>query len=68
MLSATIRCRTLSEGSVDRGHTPCDDNTRVISRYNTVLGHRETTIIPSPRRNCRGHMNVRTPQVEVCCR
>jgi hypothetical protein len=67
-LSATTGCLTPYERRLDRWHTPCNNNTRVSSRYNTLPDHRETTIIPSPQRDCAGRLNLCTQQMEVRCR
>jgi hypothetical protein len=67
-LAGTLYCTTYEEKTLQRWHTICDDGTRAVSRYNTLLDRWETTITASPHHNCTGRMNPRTQQVEVRCR
>jgi hypothetical protein len=46
--SATLRCTTYEEKTQQRWPTLCDDGTRAVSRYNTILGRWETTIPKAP--------------------
>jgi len=66
--AATVRCTTYEEKTLKRLQTICDDGTRAVSRYNTVLERWETTITQSPQPSCVGRVNPRTQQVEVRCR
>jgi hypothetical protein len=64
-LDAITYGTTSHERSGDRWHMLCDDGTRVVSQYNAVLVHWETTIMESPRQSCTGNMNSRTQRLEV---
>jgi hypothetical protein len=63
--SATLRCTTYEEKTLNRLHTLCDDGTRAVSRYNTILERWETTITSSPRTSCTARMHPQTRQVEL---
>jgi hypothetical protein len=66
-LGATT-CRTTSyERTVDRRQTLCDDGTRAVSRYKTMLNRWHPTITASPRQARTATLNPRTQQVEVRC-
>jgi hypothetical protein len=67
-LAGTLHCTTYEEKTLQRRHTICDDGSRAVSRYNTVLDRWETTITASPHHTCTGRMNPRTQQVGVLCR
>jgi hypothetical protein len=67
-LTATVRCTTYEEKTLQRWHTICDDGTRAVSRYNKILDRWETTITTTSRKSCTAHMDPLTKQVEVRCR
>jgi hypothetical protein len=59
---------TYEEKSLGRLQTLCDDGTRAVSRWNTVLDRWETMVSPPPGQTCSGRLNPRTKQVEGRCR
>ncbi len=67
-LTATVRCTTYEDKTLQRWHTICADGTRAVSRYNRILDRWETTMTESPRQSCTARMDPHTKQVEVHCR
>jgi hypothetical protein len=69
-VAGTLQCTTYEEKTLQRWHTICDDGTRAVSRYNTVLDRWETTITTKPRgrRTCTARPNPYTNTVDVHCR
>jgi hypothetical protein len=69
-LAGTLQCTTYEEKTLQRWHTICDDGTRAVSCYHTVLDRWETTITTKPRgrRTCTARPNPLTKTVDVRCR
>jgi hypothetical protein len=67
-LADMLHCTTYEEKTLQCWDTICDDGTRAVCRYNTVLDRWETTMTASLHPTCIGRMHPRTQQVEVRCR
>jgi hypothetical protein len=64
---AGTRCTSYEEKSLGRLQTLCDDGTKAVSRYNTVLERWETTVTPPAGKTCEGRLNPTTRQWEGRC-
>lgn len=65
---AGTRCTSYEEKSLGRLQTLCDDGTKAVSRYNTVIERCETTVAPPAGKTCEGRLNPTTRQWEGRCR
>jgi hypothetical protein len=65
-----MTCTTYEEKTLQRWQTICNDGTRAVSRYNTVLDRWETTMTTSPRgrRTCTARADPYMNTVDVHCR
>jgi hypothetical protein len=66
--SATTRCTTYEEKTLNRLHTLCADGTRAVSTYHQTLSRWESTVTAPPGKTCTGRVNPKTHQWEGRCR
>jgi preprotein translocase subunit SecG len=60
--SATTSCMTYQEQTLGRLQTLCDDGTRAVRTWNTILSRWERTVTPPPGKTCTGRLNPKTRQ------
>jgi len=69
-LADTGRCTTTENTILNSLETICDDGSRAISRWDSLLQRWETIVQPAPgtKQSCQGRVNPLTRQIEVRCR